>query len=165
MKLAGLLPGADRPFTGLHMLALAGLFFGTVITVNVGMAVASIRTWTGLTVENSYVASQQFDDHLNALRHQQSLGWAPDLAFDGASARLTLRDAAGAPVALRTVVLTVNRPVGAADDQTLALEQGRDGVYAAPLSLAPGVWDIAATAESDEGPFLIHRRIRVEPPK
>ena len=45
-------------FTGYHMLGVLVLYFGTIITVNLVMARFAITTWTGLVVENTYVASQ-----------------------------------------------------------------------------------------------------------
>ncbi len=51
---------ASKEFTGRHMWLLAVSFFGVIISVNIVMAVSAARTWTGLVVENSYVASQEF---------------------------------------------------------------------------------------------------------
>ena len=50
-----------RPFTGGHMLAVMVVFFGVVISVNVFLAVVANTSWTGFVVENSYVASQEFN--------------------------------------------------------------------------------------------------------
>ncbi len=36
-------------------------FFGVIIAVNVTMATIAIASWTGLVVQNSYVASQEFE--------------------------------------------------------------------------------------------------------
>ena len=53
-----------RQFTGRHMLAILIAFFGTVIAVNMVMAVLATRTFGGLVVENSYVATRQFNGWL-----------------------------------------------------------------------------------------------------
>lgn len=162
MSLPPLLPGRGRPFTGVHMLGLAVLFFGTIIAVNIGLAIASMGTWTGLAVENSYVASQEFDDRLAALRRQQALGWRPDLRVGGAWVELSIVDGEGQPVSVGPVSLLANRPVGASGDRRLAMAAGGDGIYRAELTLGQGVWDLTASASSAEGPFLVHRRISVE---
>ena len=47
---------AVRPFTGRHMAAIMVAFFGVVIAVNVYMARLATSTFTGVVVENSYVA-------------------------------------------------------------------------------------------------------------
>lgn len=51
----------SRAFTGRHMLATILTFFGVVIAVNLTMATLASTSWTGLVVENTYVASQQFN--------------------------------------------------------------------------------------------------------
>ena len=51
----------DKPgftFTGWHMLTIMLLFFGTIISVNVTMAWNAVTSWSGLVVQNTYVASQ-----------------------------------------------------------------------------------------------------------
>ena len=50
-----------KPFTGWHMTAILVGFFSTVIAVNVYMAHAAISTFGGTVVDNSYVASQEFN--------------------------------------------------------------------------------------------------------
>jgi nitrogen fixation protein FixH len=47
--------------TGRHVLAITVGAFGLIIAVNVVMAWKAISTFPGLEVENSYVASQEFD--------------------------------------------------------------------------------------------------------
>ena len=51
-----------REFTGKHMLAIMIAFFGVVFAVNFTMVYFSRHSWTGLVVENSYVASQEFNE-------------------------------------------------------------------------------------------------------
>ena len=41
-------------------------FFGVIIAVNVVMATLASTSWTGLVVENSYVASQEFNRKADA---------------------------------------------------------------------------------------------------
>ena len=65
---------APREFTGKHMLLLAVGFFGVIISVNVLMAVLSATSWTGLVVQNSYVASQEFETRRVAHDAQQAAG-------------------------------------------------------------------------------------------
>ncbi len=72
-------------FTGWHMLAITLLFFGTIIAVNVTLAVYANRSWTGLVVENSYVASQHFNELLAEQRQQAELGITATLKAEGGS--------------------------------------------------------------------------------
>ena len=72
-----------RRFTGWHFTAIITAFFGVVITVNLTMAVFATRTFGGVVVENSYVASQKYNDWLAAAKRQQKLAWSIEPALDG----------------------------------------------------------------------------------
>ena len=65
----------ERRFTGRHAALLFVGSFGIIISVNVALAVNAVRTFPGLEVKNSYVASQEFNDRLHA---QTALGWTVD---------------------------------------------------------------------------------------
>lgn len=152
-----------RPFTGRHMLALMIGFFSVVIGVNVFMAVSSSRTWTGLVVENSYVASQEFQQKLDLQREQTALGWTPDFAYRPGRLSFALRDAAGTPLDITGVTVTLTRPVGAAEDQVVTLLREPDGAYAAELTLKDGVWDAQIrAATTPHGAYELHNRFRIE---
>lgn len=73
----------SRRFTGWHFTAINLVFFGVVIAVNLTMAVFATRTFGGVVVENSYVASQKYNDWLAAAKRQQELGWTIESALDG----------------------------------------------------------------------------------
>lgn len=64
-----------KGITGRHMTAILVAFFGVVIAVNVTMATFATRTFGGQVVENSYVASQEYNRWLAAARTQGRLGW------------------------------------------------------------------------------------------
>lgn len=149
-------------FTGRHMLFLAVGFFGVVISVNVLMAVVSSTSWTGLVVQNSYVASQEFEAKRIAHEKQTAAGWQASFVYAPGIAQLTVRDSGGNPVDLGPVTVLINRPVGGHDDQKLTLNRSADGGYAAAVTLAEGVWDVLATASTDTGPFELHERFKVE---
>ncbi|TIU14500.1 MAG: cytochrome oxidase, partial [Mesorhizobium sp.] len=70
-----------REFTGRHMLATILAFFGVVIAVNLTMATFASTSWTGLVVENTYVASQQFNRKAEEGRAQAALGWTGKLTI------------------------------------------------------------------------------------
>lgn len=72
-----------RRFTGWHLTAIIVAFFGVVIAVNLTMAVLATRTFGGVVVENSYVASQKYNDWLEAAKRQQQLAWTIEPALDG----------------------------------------------------------------------------------
>lgn len=57
---------------GWHVFATFTLAFGIIIAVNLTLAFQAVRTFPGLEVRNSYVASQSFDRDRAA---QLGLGW------------------------------------------------------------------------------------------
>lgn len=154
-----------RPFTGRHMLVLMISFFAVIIGVNVFMAVSSSRTWTGLVVENSYVASQEFQAKLDLQREQAALGWTPEFSYAPGSLIFVLRDGNGAPLALEGVSIALTRPVGAAEDQVVVPTLQADGRYLAPLTLNAGLWDAQIRALSTpHGAYELHQRFRAGAP-
>jgi nitrogen fixation protein FixH len=152
----------SKEFTGRHMWLVIGTFFGVIIAVNIGMAVVSSTSWTGLVVQNSYVASQEFEDKRIAHQAQQAAGWNASFTYVTGRAELTIVDGTGAPLHLGTVTLKINRPVGGHDDQAVTLERTTDGAYVAAVDLGSGVWDALVEAETTpEGRFELHERFSV----
>lgn len=158
-------PAQKGEFTGKHMALLAVSFFGVIIAVNVGMAVLSQTSWTGLVVENSYVASQEFEEKRIAHDKQLAAGWQSSFTYDAGVAQLLVRDGTGNPVDLGPVSLLINRPVGGHDDANLTPVRAADGTYSAPVTLGDGVWEAVATASTSTGPFELHVRFKVGTPE
>ena len=80
----------ERKFTGRHAAAIFVGAFGIIITVNLSMAYNAVWTFPGLTVKNSYIASQSFDARRAA---QEALGWTAQAELDDGWLVLSLRDA------------------------------------------------------------------------
>jgi nitrogen fixation protein FixH len=138
-------------------------FFGVVFAVNLAMAISASTTWTGLVVQNSYVASQEYHMKRVALFEQKDLGWHSALSYARGSMVFAINDGAGDPVDLGDITVQFNRPVGTAEDQVLTISRGANRSYQAPLTLAPGVWDAMVTSDvTAHGPFEFHQRFRVE---
>lgn len=149
-------------FTGRHMWLAIGSFFAVVIAVNVGMAVVASTSWTGLVVQNSYVAGQDFEDKRLAHEAQQAAGWRATFSYAPGIARLVVVDGADRPLDLGPVTLKINRPVGGHDDRIVTLGRAPDGTYEASLTLAAGVWEaLVQAADTSEGPFELHQRFSV----
>jgi nitrogen fixation protein FixH len=138
-------------FTGWHMVGVLGLFFGTIILVNATLAVFATGTWTGLVVENSYVASQHYNEKLEAAEAQTARGWQDSLAYSNDRLSFTLRDAEGAPIMAERVTATIGRPAYEALDHELILGATSPGHYAAQDVLAPGYWDVTVRATTAAG--------------
>jgi nitrogen fixation protein FixH len=153
----------SKGFTGFHMWVVVIAFFGVIIAVNVTMAVLASRSWTGLVVPNSYVASQEFETKRLAHEAQKNAGWRASLNYSPGMARLVIVDGASAPIDLGEVTLSLNRPVGGHDDQRMTLGRSADGGYEAAVTLPHGLWEaIVLAPETALGPFELRERIRVE---
>lgn len=129
-----------RELTGRHVAAMFVGGFGIIIAVNLTMAFSAVRTFPGLEVKNSYVASQSFDARRTA---QEALGWQARVAYADGMLSVDIVDRDGRSAPARGLTVQVGRPTEAADDVTLALSGG-----SAAVDLAPGLWrvDIRATA-------------------
>lgn len=140
MTQAARVPGR---FTGKHMALIMVGFFGVVVGVNMLLASFAVSTFSGVVVENAYVASQGFNRLLGAAKADRALGWKLELARGtGGTVRFTLRDAGGALLQGAEVHAQADRPLGAKVPATmLAPKEVSPGVYEAPL--AGGRWHVA----------------------
>ena len=144
-----------REFTARHMAMVFVGAFGVIIGVNLYMAYSAVRTFPGLEVSNSYVASQQFDVRREA---QEALGWTVSAKAVGGLVILSITDADGAPVRLAKLDATLGRATHVRDDMTPAFEF--DGTaYVAPVELRRGNWNIRMEAISDNGTAFTQRVI------
>lgn len=136
-----------RRFTGWHMTAILVAFFGTVIAVNFVMAWYATRTFGGTVVDNSYVASQEFNRWLAQARAQDKLGWTKHVALD----------------ATRHVTVSVSadhRPlVGLSADAVARHPLGREADI--PMRFVPaGPGQLRSTSALPAGRWLVHLTVR-----
>jgi nitrogen fixation protein FixH len=149
-----------RVFTGYHMLGVMVLFFGTIITVNLVMARFAITTWTGLVVENSYVASQEFNARAAEMKAIDALGYKVDLDSSDKGFFLDLSDRTGAPVSSDVVEIEFHHPVGQVGDETLTLSPRGHGRFGTDQLIPEGEW-IASVTVSDGGDVVYKRAHRI----
>lgn len=147
------------PITGPKAFAIFSSFFIVIIAVNVVLAVQAVRTFPGLEVKNSYVASQTFDAERKA---QEALGWTADAAVEAGELVLTLVGADGRPVADAAISATLGRATVRSEDQVPAfIFNGID--WRAPVAVAPGRWHLQLTAIAADGtPFRQRLDLSVE---
>lgn len=148
-----------RPFTGRHMLVVVLLFFGTIIAVNVGLAVEASRSWTGLLAKNGYVASQEFNERLAAAEAARAWGWRVEAAAADGRLAIAALGPEGRPIHRAVVSARVERPVGDREDHAVALVAGGGGRWRAAERLAPGLWHVIV--DIDAGPRHVTRRFRL----
>lgn len=154
-------PKGEWQFTGWHMFFIMLAFFGVIITVNLTMAVLAGRSWTGLVVKNSYVASQQFNAELIEARRQAARGWQAKLVHDATGLSFELMDRTGQPVVLDDLIASVGRPAAEAFDQRVAMRPVGEGRYRGEVALGPGVWAIKILGGSGENRYRLDERIEV----
>ena len=130
-------PGA---FTGRHMTAILVAFFAVVIAVNFTMARFAMSTFGGKVVENSYVASQHYNEWLRRAEAQDRLGWDESVSLDSARHVLLTVRKGGRPLAGLGVSATVNHPVGRTAPAALRFEPAAGGVLRSARPLALGRW-------------------------
>ena len=128
-----------RRFTGWHMLAIMFGMFGTIIAVNMVMAAYAVTTFGGTVVDNSYVASQEFDQWLAEARAQEKLGWRVAVIRDAdhraeIAVQGPLEALAGAEVSA-----VATHPLGRQAQRSVAFVPAR-GRYVSAAPLPPGRW-------------------------
>lgn len=143
---------ATRPLTGRHIAAILVCGFGVVIGVNFTAAVIAKRSFGGVVVENSYVASQDFNRWLAEAEAEQALGWKVG-ATHRSDGRVALA-LTGVPTGAR-VVAEARHPLGHAPDTALTFDvNGRTAL--SREALPAGRWTLRVTVEAAD------RRVRSE---
>ena len=148
-------------FTGWHMLACMIAFFGVIITVNFTMASFASRSWTGLVVKNSYVASQKFNDQLALAKAQTARGWRSDVAYADGQLRFSLFDKVGEVVNPDQVIVAIGRPAFEQQDRRIELAGGSAGLYSTSLKLDEGTWALQIEVMADGAAYRRDLRLFV----
>ena len=145
-----------REINGWHVLAMFVCGFGIIIAVNLTLAFNAVKTFPGLEVKNSYVASQSFDVNRAA---QLALDWDVAARVEkGALWRTVERD--GTPVEAEILTATFGRATSVRDDQTPQFTwTGK--AFVAPVDMSPGNWNLRLEARAEDG-TLFRQRIIVE---
>jgi len=151
----------DGEFTGRHMLIVMLAFFGVIISVNITMAVLAQRSWTGLVVKNSYVASQHFNADLAEARRQSERGWTSALSYTKGEIQLRLLDSDGRPVIIDDLTLAYGRPAYEQADRTASLLYTGEGVYTAAVALLPGIWALQIVGGNGDSRYRRDSRLFV----
>ncbi|PKQ12330.1 MAG: nitrogen fixation protein FixH [Alphaproteobacteria bacterium HGW-Alphaproteobacteria-1] len=147
----------ERKLTGRHVFFIFSGAFGTIIAVNLFLAYSAVSTFPGLEVKNSYVASQEFNERKAA---QEALGWDVRATHGGGVLRLAIIDAEGQPVRVASLDATVGRATHVAEDQRPDFHFDGRG-YVAPVTLAPGNWNIRMVAKASDGTAFQQRVVLV----
>ncbi|WP_377510500.1 FixH family protein [Octadecabacter sp. R77987] len=141
------------PITGRKVFFGMAAAFGVIISVNLFLAYSAVKTFPGLEVKNSYVASQHFDENRAA---QEALGWSISAEVHQDELQLAITNAAGQPVEVADLTGTFGRATSVRDDQTPDFVF--DGtMYRAPVTTAAGNWNLRFEAVARDGTMFQQR--------
>ena len=147
-------------FTGRHMAMILVTFFGVVVAVNMTMATLASRTFGGLVVENSYVASQKFNGWLAEARTEKALDWTLDLKR-GANDRLDARlSTEGGPLTDAELTVLARHPLGGLPERSLRFKALGGGTYESIEPLPAGRWILHVEAKA--GGHAINRIVDLQ---
>ncbi|NNE88444.1 MAG: FixH family protein [Silicimonas sp.] len=133
--------------------------FSVIIGVNLFLAFSAVKTFPGLEVKNSYVASQTFDVERAA---QEALGWTISAAVVGDVLRLSIEDAVG-PVEPASLAVTLGRATHVRDDRELSFKFDGTAHTAAVPDLEAGYWNLRMVSEAADG-TIYRQRIQLRVP-
>lgn len=142
----------QKKITGWHVAAMFVAGFSVIISVNLVLAVSAVRTFPGLVVKNSYVASQFFDDNRKA---QEALNWEVVAQIEGEALNLMITDING-PVEAEIVSAVFGRPTHTRQDQNLKLVFDGEK-FTAPIVTDAGNWNLRLQAMADDGTVFQQR--------
>jgi len=145
-----------KEIKGWHVLAGFCMAFGIIISVNLTLAFNAVKTFPGLEVKNSYVASQFFDANREA---QLALGWdvSAQLNGDVLSLFILKEDVAIFP---RIEAATFGRATHIGQDQTPEFEFDGQALRAV-IEGGAGNWNLRLRARARDGTSF-EQRIIVE---
>ncbi len=135
------------PFTGKHITIIMVAFFAVVIAVNVFMARSAISTFGGVVVENSYVASQNYNTWLREAAKEKALGWTAK-ASRRADGRLVVT-VSGAPANAK-LSGDAWHPLGRLPDVPMLFARQGDGSFLSDKVLPQGRWRMRLEARAGE---------------
>ncbi|MEM8750533.1 MAG: FixH family protein [Pseudomonadota bacterium] len=148
-------------FTGYHMAAFMVTFFGVIVAVNITMAVTASRSWTGLVVKNSYVASQQFNRDIEAAKLQRASGLSSKITYRDGALSVLIQQGDASVLQLDGAQIEYGRPAFEQKDQRLALQADGKGGYRADVALETGEWFLKITGSADGRPYRRDARLFV----
>jgi len=131
-----------RPFTGRHATLILIAFFGTIAAVNFTMARFATSTFGGIVVENSYVASQEYNRWLAEAEAQRALGWDAVTAWRPDN-RLAVTLQAVPEGAEVTGI--ARHPLGRQPDQVLSFVATGENRFLSREALPQGRWTLRLT--------------------
>ena len=152
-------------FTGTHMMLLMICFFGVIIIVNFTMAYLASSSWTGLVVKNTYVASQQYNEHLEAAEAQREMGLSSSVSYHQSLLVFTVTDKSGNAVEIENAILKIGRPAFEQADKVLHFMPAPNKSRKITVQLDPGIWVLEISGTVSGLPYRRDARLFVNSDK
>lgn len=133
--------------TGRKVLIIAVSSFGVILAANLTLAFNAVSTFPGLEVDNSFVASQNFNEEL---AEQLALGWDVKATHRDGELALAITDPDGTPVRVAHLQAVLGAATHVRDDLVPDFRFS-DGAYRAPVQIGPGNWNIRLHAVATDG--------------
>ena len=141
---------------GWHVFGIFALAFGVIISVNLTLAFNAVRTFPGLEVQNSYVASQSFDADRAA---QEALNWTVAARLEGQELVLSVRQDGQAMEPIIENAIFGRATMVTADQTPAFVFDGSD--FRAPVNAGAGNWNLRLRARAVDG-TLFQQRVIVQ---
>lgn len=139
---------------GWHVFTAFTFAFSIIIGVNLALAYNAVRTFPGLEVKNSYVASQSFEEERSA---QDALGWDVSASLVENSLQLEILEE-GRAISPEILEATFGRATTVANDQSPTFSF--DGTQlVADVDAGPGNWNLRLKARAEDGTIFRQRII------
>ena len=132
-------------FTGRHMAGVLIAGFGIVAIVNFTMAGLATSGFHGVVVDNSYVASQHFNDWLEQADASRALGWKAEASRDEAG--FVVISTTDVPIGA-ALTAQLRRPLGKHEFTALTFEPTGTGLYRSSKPVAEGRWTMRMFIEA-----------------
>lgn len=145
-----------KRFTGWHMTAIFVGGFGIVVAVNILMATLAVGSFGGVVVENSYVASQNFNRWLDEAERENELGWGATVGRSG-DGRLQITTT-GTPEGTQAAV-ELRHPLGKEEVVDLSLNSDGKGGFTSTDPLPEGRWLVRLTLSNGSDELRLERPV------
>lgn len=146
--------------TGAHVLIIAMGFFGTVITVDVIMAILAVRTFSGVEAEKPYESGLAFNREIEAAKAQDARDWDVTQSViheDNGTVKVSARFHDRMHIAINGLDVTVHlkAPADAKRDHVASLNDRGAGLYEGLIEIKDGEWILELLAKDQTG--LVYR--------
>ncbi len=139
-----------KKITGFHVTLMFMAFFGVIMAVNFLMASLALGSFSGTVVDNSYVASQKYNEWLEESRQEAAHGWIvgePKRTDD--KLQLSVLDAEGAALSDPKISAIAYHPVGQTEAINLTFTENAGGLYQSNEALPAGRWKLKISISED----------------